>query len=151
MALTTQFHAAEPIYFDFALLRKAFLYFALGMLFMAPLSRDPLVVVACGSLPWVLVALVDRPRMPSVVIFYLLYMWVEAAVRVLIASIDGESLGDGPYGLDVYRAFWYSMTSLIVLCRTISLLNISAGRQYDSYAYIWQRLRCHSYLILSPH
>jgi hypothetical protein len=115
MALTTQFNAAEPIYFDFALLRKAFLYFALGMLFMAPWSRDPLVVVACGSLPWVLVALVDRPRMPSVVIFYLLYLWVEAAARVLIASTDGESLGDGPYGLDVYRAFWYSMTSLIVL------------------------------------
>jgi len=32
MTVTTQFRTAEPIYFDFALLRKAFLYFALAVL-----------------------------------------------------------------------------------------------------------------------
>ena len=26
-----------------------------------------------------------------------------------------ESLGDGLYGLDVYRAFWYAMASLVIL------------------------------------
>src|SRR5271163_2319704 len=108
MTVTTQFRTAEAIYFDFALLRKAFLYFGLALLVMAPFSRDPLVVVACGFAPWVLIGLLDRPRMPAVVLYYLLFMWIEAATRVLIAALDGESLGDGLYGVDVHRAFWYS-------------------------------------------
>ena len=118
MTVTTVLRAAEPIYFDFALLRKAFLYFGGVMLLAAPFSRDPLTVVACGQAPWILISLVDRPRTPSVVVYYLLYMWVEAAARVLLASLDGESLGDGPFGPDVYRAFWYSMASLVVLAIT---------------------------------
>ena len=115
MTVTTAFHTSEPIYFDFALLRQAFLYFAGAMLLLAPLSRDPAVVLACGIMPWALVTLVDRPRMSSIVVYYLLFMWLEAATRLLLASIDGESLGDGPYGQDVNRAFWYAMASLIVL------------------------------------
>jgi hypothetical protein len=115
MTVTTTVQTSEPIYFDFALLRKVFRYLAVAMLVMAPFSRDPVVVLVCGLAPGTLVALVDRPRMPGVVVYYLLFMWVEAATRVLLASLDGESLGDGPYGQDVYRAFWYSMASLIVL------------------------------------
>jgi hypothetical protein len=115
MTVTIAFRTAEPIYFDFALLRKGFLYFTGATLLMAPFSRDPLVVLVCGLAPWALVALIDRPRMPAVVVYYLLFMWVEAATRVLQASLDGESLGDGPFGQDVYRAFWYSMASLVVL------------------------------------
>jgi hypothetical protein len=115
MTATTQFQTAEPIHFDFALLRKAFLYFGIAMLVMAPFSRDPIVVVACGFMPCILVVLVDRPRMPSIIVYYLLWMWAQAATRVLLAALDGESLGDGLYGLDVYRAFWYSMASLVIL------------------------------------
>jgi hypothetical protein len=115
MAVTTQFQTAEPIYFDFALLRKAFLCFAVAMLVMAPFARDPIVVVVCGFMPYVLVGLLDLPRMPSIVVYYLLWMWFQAATRVLIAALDGESLGDGLYGLDVYRAFWYAMASLVIL------------------------------------
>jgi len=44
-ALTTHFQTAEPIHFDFSLLRKAFLAFAVAMVVMAPFSRDPLVAV----------------------------------------------------------------------------------------------------------
>jgi hypothetical protein len=77
--------------------------------------------VACGIMPLVLISLVDRPRMPSIVVYYLLFMWIEAAARVLIASIDGESLGDGLYGQEIYRAFWYSMASLIVLAAAFRL------------------------------
>jgi hypothetical protein len=115
MALTTHFQTAEPIYFDFAFLRKAFLYFVGAMLVMAPFSRDPLVMVLCGFVPWILMTIIDRPGMPSIIAYYLLWVWVEAATRVLLAVLDGESLGDGPYGLDVYRAFWYSMASLVAL------------------------------------
>jgi hypothetical protein len=115
MTVTTQFKTAEPIYFDFALLRKAFLCFGVAMLVMAPFSRDPIVVVVCGFMPYVLVGLLDRPRMPSIIVYYLLWMWFQAAARVLIAALDAESLGDGLYGLDVYRAFWYAMASLVIL------------------------------------
>jgi hypothetical protein len=115
MTVITAVQTSEPIYFDLARLRKAFRYFAVTMLVIAPLSRDPLVVLVCGLAPWGLIALVDRPGMPAVIVYYLLFMWVEAATRVLLASLDGESLGDGPYGQDVYRAFWYSMASLLVL------------------------------------
>ena len=121
MALTTQFHKVESIHFDFALLRKAFLGFAVAMVVMAPFSRDPLVAVVCGFTPWLLTALVDRPRMPAVVLYYLLWMWVEAATRLLLAFMDGESLGDGQYGPDVTRAFWYSMASLVVLAITFRI------------------------------
>lgn len=121
MTLATTLEVAEPIYFDFALLRKAFLYFALALLVFAPLSRDPLVVLACGFGPLVLVALVDRPRMPAAIVYYLLFLWLQAAARLLVANFDGEALGDGPYGRDVYRAFWYSMASLLVLATTFRL------------------------------
>jgi hypothetical protein len=53
--------------------------------------------------------------MPSIIVYYLLFMWLEMAARVLLASIDGEALGDGVYGHDVYRAMWYAMASLLVL------------------------------------
>ncbi len=105
----------ESIRLDFALLRKAFGFFAIAMAVIAPLSRDPLVVTACGFMPWALVGLVDRPRMPSIIVYYLLFMWLEMAARVLLASMDGEALGDGLYGDDVYRAMWYAMASLLVL------------------------------------
>lgn len=121
MTLATTLEAAEPIYFDFALLRKTFLYFALILLVFAPFSRDPLVVVACGFMPLVLIALVDCPRMPAAVVYYLLFVWSQGAARLLVAGFDGEALGDGPYGNDVYRAFWYSMASLFVLATTFRL------------------------------
>jgi len=38
---------AEPIYFDFAFLRRRSLL-GLAMLVMAPFSRDPMVVIVCG-------------------------------------------------------------------------------------------------------
>jgi hypothetical protein len=115
MALTTQFQTAEPIYFDVAFLRKALLCFGVAVLVMAPFSRDPMVVVVCAFMPYVLVGLLDLPRMPSIVVYYLLWMWFQAATRVLIAALDAESLGDGLFGLDVYRAFWYAMASLVIL------------------------------------
>jgi len=106
---------SKSICLDSALLRKAFGFFAVAMVAIAPLTRDPLVVTACGFMPWALVSLVDRPRMPSIIVYYLLFMWLEMAARMVLASIDGEALGDGVYGHDVYRAMWYAMASLLVL------------------------------------
>lgn len=113
MTVATQFQVSEPIHFDFAFLRKGLLWFAFGVLLLAPFARDPLVVAACGFMPWVLIGIVDKAGMPSIVVYYLLFIWLQAAARVLLASLDGESLAEGFYGADVYRAFWYSMASLI--------------------------------------
>jgi len=121
MTVTTALQTAEPIYFDFALVRKALLYFGVVMLIIAPFSHDPIVVVVCGFMPYILVTIVDRPRMPSIILYYLLWVWVQAAARVLVAALDDESLGDGLYGSDVYRAFWYSMASLVVLAITFRI------------------------------
>jgi hypothetical protein len=121
MTATTHFQTAEPIYFDFAFLRKALLYFAIAMLVLAPFSRDPMVVVVCGFTPWVLISIIDRPRMPSIVAYYLLWVWAQAATRLLLAALDGESLSDGPFGHDVYRAFWFAMACLVVLAITFRI------------------------------
>jgi hypothetical protein len=40
---------------------------------------------------------------------------------LLLAFIDGESMGDGIYGWNVYRAFWYSMASLVVVALAFRL------------------------------
>lgn len=114
MTATTHSQLAEPVYFDFAFLRKVLLWFAAAVLVFSPFASDPLVLAACGFVPWILVVIVDRPGMPSVIVFYLLFVWLQAAARVLRAFLDGESLADGFYGSDVYRAFWYSMASLVV-------------------------------------
>ena len=121
MTVTTAYQASEPIHFDFALLRKAFRYFALTLVVVAPITRDPFVVMACGVMPWMVLGLIDRPRMPAVVVYYLLYLWLEAAARVLLTWLDNEALGDGMYGQELYRAFWYSMASLVVLAIALRL------------------------------
>ncbi len=90
MTVTTQLQLSEPIYFDFAFLRKGLLWFAFAIMVLAPFTRDPLVVTVCGFMPWALVGIVDRPGMASVVLYHLLFVWVQAATRVLLASLDGE-------------------------------------------------------------
>lgn len=122
MAVTAQFQVSEPLCFDFAFLRKGLLWFAFGVLLLAPFSHDPLVVAACGFMPWLLVGIIDKPGMPSIVVYYLLFVWLQAAARVLLASVDGESLAEGFYGGDVYRAFWYSLASLLVFAATFRIV-----------------------------
>jgi hypothetical protein len=114
MTVVAQLPMEPPIRFDFAFLRKGAVYFAIALLVVAPFSRDPIATVFCGMVPWVLITLLDRPGMPAAAVYYLLWLWVEAAVRLLLAFIDGESMGDGMYGWPVYRAFWYSMAGLVV-------------------------------------
>lgn len=77
-------------------------------------------------LPFVLVAILERPLMPSIVVYSLLYMWLQIAARLALTYIDDETLGDGLYGTDVCRAAWYAMASLIVLA---TVFRIHLGRQ----------------------
>jgi hypothetical protein len=108
------------------------------MVMIAPLARDPLVVVACGFMPLALVTIVDRPRMPSILVYYLLFIWLELAARLVLTAIDGEALGDGLYGHDTYRAAWYAMASLLVLAM---VLRMCLERLPPLFAYDLERHR----------
>lgn len=140
MTAITQVRFEEPISFDLAFVRKGLLWFGCVVLAPAIFMPDPLVVAACGFMPWVLVRIVDRPRMPPIIIFYLLFMWAEATARVLLACLAGESLTEGFYGPDVYRAFWYAMVCLIVLAGTFRIAltgmpPVSVEQFYDHYTW----------------
>lgn len=111
----------EPVRLDFGFVRKALRFVAVFIALLAPFSRDPMVTVACGLMPMALVAIVDHPRTPSVVVYYLLYMWLEMAARLVLTAIDGEALGEGLYGYDTYRAMWYAMANLLVLATVLRL------------------------------
>lgn len=117
--------APRSLRLDLAFLRKLFFVLAVGVVVMAPFARDPLITAACGMLPFLLVGLLDRPRMPSVVVYALLYMWLQIAARLVLTYIDDETLSGGLYGTDVCRATWYAMASLLVLA---TVFRIHLGR-----------------------
>ena len=130
-------NAPRSLHLDFALLRKIFFGLGAVVVLMAPFARDPLITAACGALPFALVSILDRTRMPSIVLFYLMFMWLEIAARVVLTYIDEEALGDGFYGPDVCPAAWYAMASLIVLA-TVFRLHLgrapaSTGHQFDDH------------------
>lgn len=121
MTMVVQVPAEARIRFDFAFLRKAAVYLAIAAVICAPFSHDPLATAFCGAVPWILISIVNQPGMPAAVVYYLLWLWTEAATRLLLAILDGESISDGIYGPDVYRALWYSMASLIVFALAFRL------------------------------
>ena len=98
---------------DFGTLRKALLFLAPSGLLVALFSQDPVAVAVTCMVPWFLVAIVDKPCMPTAVVFLLLWEWGQIAARLLLAYLDGEALGDGIYGPDLTRAYWYSLASLV--------------------------------------
>ena len=101
MTVVAQLPMEPAIRFDFAFLRKGAVYFSIMMLVVSPFSHDPVATVFCGIVPWVLISLVDRPGMPAAAVYYLLWQWVQTAVRLLLAFIDGESSDNAPW---IYQA-----------------------------------------------
>lgn len=100
---------------DYALLRRGAFIFGLFLLFFAPLSRDPIPFAAGAMVPFVLLAIVGTRNMPSAIAYLLCWQWVEVFAQVLLSSANGEAIGEGIYGPNVARAYWYMMASLIVL------------------------------------
>lgn len=101
--------------FDLNFLKRAFFYVALGLLFIAPFSQDPLAFAAGAIVPWVILQLIVRPGMPVAVAYLLLWQWLQIFSRVLQSIVDGESLANGLYGPNVARAYWYMLASLVVM------------------------------------
>ena len=122
MTLLSHVTASPPIQFDFAFVRRFALYFAGIGLVMAPFVRDPLAMAGGCFMPWILLTIIDTPRMPSVAVYFLLWQWVEVASRIAVAIVDSESIGDGVYGPDVaQRSVLVLFASLIVLAGALRI------------------------------
>lgn len=100
---------------DYDLLRRVALVFAVLNLLFAPLMVDPLAYAAGAVAPWLLLLIIGTPTMPAAAAYLFLWQWMQVFARVLQVQIDGEPLGAGIYGANVTRAYWYMLTSLVVM------------------------------------
>ena len=110
-----------PLQFDFVFIRKCALYFGAAGVAVAPFVREPLAVAGGGMMPYLLLTIIDTPRMPSIAVFFLLYQWVEVVTRVFIGMVDNEGIGEGLYGANVTRAYWYCFASLLTFAGALRL------------------------------
>jgi hypothetical protein len=118
---------------DIGFLRRGAFYFAGFGLLAAPFVHDPVALVGGCAAPYILLSIIDTPRMPSVAVFFLLWQWVEVVSRIAVAAVDNESINDGLYGPYVGRAFWYCLASLAVLAGALRLCIGNLPRlSYDS-------------------
>lgn len=117
---------------DYDLLRRAALVFAIANLLLAPLMVDPLAYAGGAATPWVLLRIIGTPTMPAAAAYLFLWQWMQVFARILQAQIDGESLGAGIHGANVTRAYWYMLTSLMVLAVTFRVT--LSGLRPASYA-----------------
>jgi hypothetical protein len=100
---------------DYELLRRAALVFAIVNLLFAPMMVDALAYAAGACAPWVLLRIIGTPTMPAAAAYLFLWQWMQVFARILQAQIDGEPLGIGIHGASVPRAYWYMLSSLVVM------------------------------------
>lgn len=122
---------------DFGLLRRVAFYFAVVNLFVAPFVPDPVSYAAGGATPFALLSIIGRPTMPKGVAFFLLWQWAQTFSRALQSIFDGESMASGVAGPDVLQAYWYALSSLIVLALAFRLVlgGIKSPTVRDYYAH----------------
>jgi hypothetical protein len=126
---------------DTAFLRRIFAVFAGFGVLLAPLSHDPIAMVVGAAMPLILMTLLDKPAMPSALIFFVLWQWIQVFTRVLLAMTDGEPLSAGMYGADVTKAYWYSLACLTVIAVAfrIALDGVPRPSQADRLQHLtWQ-------------
>lgn len=100
---------------DMEAVRRVVFYFAVACLVVAPYSRDPLALAAGAAVPWLVATILAKPQIPVVIFYFLLTNWIQVVARLGVSWNDSESLGDGLWGHDLTRAYWYSLASIIVL------------------------------------
>ncbi len=107
--------AAPSMRLDYGFLRRTFFGVGLLLLLISPFSRDPLEMAVGGFVPWIAISIVAKPTMPAAVVYIFLWQWAQIYARILQSMVDGESLSSGLYGPGVGSAYWYALTSLVVL------------------------------------
>jgi hypothetical protein len=65
--------------------------------------------------------IVGRPGMPAAVGYVLVWQWAQAFSRILMSMLDGETLATGPFGVNVERAYWYTLAGVIVMALAFRL------------------------------
>lgn len=121
--------AARPgVVLDFAFMRRAALVLGVVLLMVTPFSTDPLAFAAGSLAPWLLVSIIGKPNMPVALIFFVLWQWAQVFARVLQCMVDGESLSSGFYGSSVAQAYWYMLSSVVVLAVAIRIVLSSLPR-----------------------
>jgi hypothetical protein len=100
---------------NYGFLERVFLFMGIGLFVMGLFSKDPVAFTIGGMTPYLMVRIVGRPNMPVAVVYMLLWQWAQVFARVVQTLPDGESLGGGIFGPNVERAYWYMLSSVMVL------------------------------------
>jgi len=128
---------------DYGFLQRVFLILGLLLALVAPFSRDPLPFAVGGFVPWIVLSMIGRPTMPVAVIYYLIWQWGQVFARVVLSTMDGETLAGGGYGPGVLNAYWYMLASIVVLALTFRLIlgNLPPPTREDQQAHLeWRPL-----------
>jgi hypothetical protein len=128
---------------DLGFMRRTFLVVGLVLLLIAPFSQDPLSFVAGCFTPWVVLSLVGTPTMPVAVVFFFIWQWAQTFARILLSMVDGEPLGGGFYGAGVLDAYWYMLSSIVVMAAAFRLVlgNLPRPTPGDERAHLeWRPL-----------
>lgn len=115
MSTITLAKSAGVTRLDYDLLRRVAMVFGVVNLLLAPLMMDSLAYAGGAVTPWLLLRIIGTPTMPAAAAYLFLWQWMQVFARVLQVQIDGESLGAGIHGINVTRAYWYMLASLVVM------------------------------------
>lgn len=82
---------------------------------VAPFSPNPVEFAVGGFVSWIVLRIAGTPTMPTAVLFVLLWQWLQTFARAVLGLIDGEDMARGVFGPWVLDAYWYMLTSIVVL------------------------------------
>src|SRR5262245_56175091 len=99
---------------DYSFLQRFFVYVALCIVVVAPFTWDPIAFAVGGIVPAVLIKLINTPTMPAAIGYFLIWQWAQIFSRVVLSTVDGETLAGGLYGPTAERAYWYMLASVVV-------------------------------------
>jgi hypothetical protein len=126
---------------DFGLLRRGFAGFAALAVLMAPFSNEPLAMAVGGFVPWLVLRIVGTPTMPAAVAYFFIWQWVQIFARTLQSWVDGMPMAASLEGPGVERAYWYMLSSLVVMACVFRLVlgNLKPPTQWQrTIHYHWQ-------------
>lgn len=138
-AAVSSIHA--PVHLDFRLVLKASGFFGAMCMVLALFSPDPVPFAVGGMVPWICLRILYTPTMPAAVLYLFIWQWLQIFARVLQAWVDGQSMSTGMTGQYVVDAYWYMMTSLVVLACVfrLGLTNLKPASQAQRLAHFrWE-------------
>lgn len=85
-------------------------------------SPEPLVVVACGFVPVILIALLWRRDEPPLLLVPLLFQWSEVAILPISSIWQGKTLNElAEYGADLHDAAYFGLAAITAMAIGMSI------------------------------